>query len=417
MKSTYDSLIEKDKLLAKKPQLEKGANSSYKPLNYDKMKAIWISQFDFKAVYCDGNKQRSMKSYKELLGVALDNVVALGFNTVIVQMRPNADSFYPSEYYPWSHFINGSYGKFAKYDPMKIFIDEAHKRKLSFQAWINPMRGMPVDDAELLDEGYPMARWLKDEKCKRYLFTGDYVNKKAYYLNVYYEEVRSLIINGAAEIVRYYKVDGVHMDDYFYPGNDEAMDDVEFAAEKAKNPEYTLKEMRYTALSKLVAGIYSAVKAENPNVLYGIAPAGNLNNVRAHYYADVDTWCGTPGYIDYIMPQIYWGFNHSICPFAETYQLWADLCCDSVKYMAGITFANAIYGYDGTHYEEFKNSKKVYKKTFEFMNAQKSFDGFAVFCYQYYFNALTNDGNVKTAEEILNSLSAMAKIPSKKIKY
>jgi uncharacterized lipoprotein YddW (UPF0748 family) len=101
MKSTYESLIEKDKLLAKKPRLEKGANSGYKPLNYDKMKAMWISQFDFKAVYCDGNKQRSMKSYKELLGVALDNVVALGFNTVIVQMRPNADSFYPSEYYPW----------------------------------------------------------------------------------------------------------------------------------------------------------------------------------------------------------------------------------------------------------------------------------------------------------------------------
>ncbi|MBO7253727.1 MAG: family 10 glycosylhydrolase [Clostridia bacterium] len=417
MKDAYTALAQKDKLLAKRVQLEKGANSSYKPLNYDKMKAIWISQFDFKAVYTDGNKQRSQKSYKELLGKALDNIQALGFNTVIVQLRPNADSFYPSEYYPWSHFINGSYGKFAKYDPIKIFIDEAHKRKLSFQAWINPMRCMTLENAEKLDDAYPMVQWMKDPNRQRYLFVGDYVDKKAYYLNVYYEEVRQLIINGAAEIVRYYKVDGVHMDDYFYPGNDEAMDDVEFAAEKAKNPEYTLKEMRYESLSKLVSGIYSAVKAENPNVLYGIAPAGNLNNVRKFYYADVDTWCSTPGYIDYIMPQIYWGFDHPICPFAETYQLWAALCCDSVKFMAGLTFANAVYGYDGSHYDEFKDSKDVYRKTFEYINAQSSFEGFAVFCYQYYFNALTNMANVKTAEEIVNAFTAMAKIPSKKIKY
>jgi uncharacterized lipoprotein YddW (UPF0748 family) len=410
-------LYEKDGLLAKRAILEKGANRGYKPLNYDKMKGIWISQFDFKAVYCDGENQRSEDSYRELLCTALDNVKALGFNTVIVQMRPNADSFYPSRYYPWSHFINGQYGKFATYDPIKIFIDEAHARDLSFQAWINPMRGMPTDDAEKLDPAYPMASWLKDESKSRYLYVGDYVNKKAYYLNVYYEEVRQLIIDGAAEIVRYYDVDGVHMDDYFYPGDDEAMDDVEFAAEKAKKPEYTLKEMRYESLSKLVAGIYSAVKAENPNVLYGIAPAGNLNNVRKHYYADVDTWCGKPGYIDYIMPQIYWGFDHPICPFAETYQLWANLCCESVKYMVGLTLANAIYGYDEIHYDEFKNNKAVYRKTFEYMNSQSSFEGFSVFCYQYYFDALTNIANVKTTQEVVNAITAMAKIPGDKIIY
>jgi len=417
MKNTHATLSNKDKLIANRKIREKGANCAYTPLNYDKMKAIWISQFDFRAVYCMGNKQRDRKSYKELLCTALDNIVALGFNTVIVQMRPNADSFYPSEYYPWSHFINGEYGKFAKYDPIKIFIDEAHKRKLSFQAWINPMRGMTVDDAEKLDPAYPMARWIKDKNCQRYLFIGDYANKKAYYLNVYYEEVRNLIINGAAEIVRYYNVDGVHMDDYFYPGNDEAMDDLEFAEEKAKNPEYTLEEMRYESLSKLVSGIYTAVKAENKNVLYGIAPAGNLTNVRKNYYADVDTWCGTPGYIDYIMPQIYWGFEHPICPFAETYQLWADLCCNDVKYMVGLTYANAIYGYDGTPYEEFKKNKAVYRKTFEYLNSQKSFEGFSVFCYQYFYDAVTNMANVKTAEELVNAIPAMAKIQSKKIKY
>jgi uncharacterized lipoprotein YddW (UPF0748 family) len=139
--------------------------------------------------------------------------------------------------------------------------------------------------------------------------------------------------------------------------------------------------------------------------------------VRKHYYADVDTWCGNKGYIDYIMPQIYWGFDHPICPFAETYKLWADLCCKDVKYMVGLTLANAIYGYDGIHYEEFQKDKAVYRKTFDFMNAQSNFEGFSIFCYQYYFNALTNKANVKTTEEVVNSLSAVAKIPSKKIEY
>ncbi len=417
MTDTYTALCKKDKLLESRAKLEKGANSAYKPLNYDKMKGIWISQFDFKAVYCDGEKQRDEESYTKLLCTALDNVKALGFNTVIVQMRPNADSFYPSQYYPWSHFINGSYGKFAEYDPIKIFIDEAHARELSFQGWFNPMRCMTVENAEKIDESYPMASWIKDDEKSRYLFVGEYAEKPAYYLNVYYEEVRRLIIDGVKEIIRYYNVDGVHMDDYFYPGNDEKMDDVELAAEKEKNPEYTLKELRYEALSKLVSGIYSAVKAENPHVLYGIAPAGNLDNVRKHYYADVDTWCGNPGYIDYIMPQIYWGFDHPICPFAETYQLWANLCCESVKYMVGLTFANAIYGFDGTRYDEFKDDKAVYRKTYEYMNAQNTFEGFSVFCYQYFFNSLTNMANVKTAEEIVNAIPAMAKIQSKKIIY
>ncbi len=413
----YQFLSQYDKLLSERGVLEKGANSDYVPLNYDKMKAMWISQFDFEQVYCNGKRQRSESSFRRLAETALDKIKALGFNTVIVQVRPNGDSFYPSEYYPWSHFINGTYGEFAKYDPLKIFIELAHERELSFQAWFNPMRAMAVEDAKKLNPKYPIARWTKSKECERYLFVGEYAGKPSYYLNVYYEEVRQLIIDGVAEIVRYYDVDGVHMDDYFYPGNDTKMDDEELKLEKSKNATMTLKKLRNEALNKLVSGIYSAVKAENPKVIYGIAPAGNINNVRNSHYADVDTWCGNKGYIDYIMPQIYWGFNHSICPFAETYQLWAKLCCEDVDYMVGLTFANAIYGYNGEIYQEFIENKDVYKRTYEYMNSQKSFDGFAIFCYQYFYNPLSGKPRIETEEELANSLPALAQIPSKKIEY
>ncbi len=413
----YGELSKVDSLLAERATLEKGANSDYKPLNYNKMKAMWISQFDFENIYSNGSKQRSESSYKRLVDQTLDKIVELGFNTVIVQIRPNADSFYPSQYYPWSHFINGSYGKFAKYDPLKIFIDKAHERDLSFQAWINPMRAMAVEDAEKLDPNYPMAKWIKDPNCSRYLYVGTYADRPNYYLNVYYEEVRQLIIDGAAEIVRYYDVDGVHMDDYFYPGDDANMDNLELIEAKKKDATMTLRKLRNESLNKLVSGLYSAVKAENPNVLFGIAPAGNINNVRNSHYADVDTWCGNKGYIDYIMPQIYWGFEHSVCPFAETYQLWADLCCKDVDFMVGLTFANAIYGYEGIYYDEFINNKDIYKKTYEYMNAQPDFEGFSIFCYQYFCDPLTAKPNPKTEEELANATPAMGKIPSNKIEY
>ncbi|MBO7253726.1 MAG: family 10 glycosylhydrolase [Clostridia bacterium] len=413
----YQQLSKYDELLKKRGVLEQGANSDYVPLNYDKMKAMWISQFDFEKVYCGGQKQMPKSTFKRLATEALDKIKALGFNTVIVQVRPNGDSFYPSEYYPWSHFINGSYGKYAQYDPLELFIDLAHKKGLSFHAWFNPMRAMSVQDAKKLNPQYPIARWTNSKKYERYLFVGEYNKKPSYYLNVYYEEVRQLIIDGVAEIVRYYDVDGVHMDDYFYPGNDTAMDDEELKAEKAKNATMTLKKLRNESLNKLVSGIYSAVKAENPKVIYGIAPAGNINNVRNSHYADVDTWCGNKGYIDYIMPQIYWGFEHSICPFAETYQLWANLCCEDVDYMVGLTFANAIYGYNGEYYDEFIENKDIYKKTYEYMNAQDSFDGFSIFCYQYFYNPVTGQPRIETKQELANSLSALKKIPSKKIEY
>jgi hypothetical protein len=85
--------------------------------------------------------------------------------------------------------------------------------------------------------------------------------------------------------------------------------------------------------------------------------------------------------------------------------------------MVGLTFANAIYGYNGEYYDEFINNKDVYKRTYEYMNAQSSFEGFAIFCYQYFYDPVSSKPRVETAEELANSLNAIAKIPSKKIEY
>lgn len=416
-----------DKTLKKRGFKDKGANSDYVPLNYDKMKAMWISQFDFTSVYKNGDNgttQRSESNFKKVVSKAFDNLVDLGFNTVIVQVRPNADSFYPSAYYPASHYILGSYGKYAKYDALQIMVELAHEKGLSFHAWINPMRGMSSDNLGKIKTFYPMASWAGKASKNDYLYgRGD---DGLLYLNISYEEVRELIINGAAEIVRNYDVDGVHMDDYFYWGEEPEFDKKAYEKARKQKPTLTLQQFRYNNLNALVSGIYSAIKEENKNVMFGISPAGNIDKMPTTYYADIKTWLSQDGYVDYIMPQIYFGMEHSSWSFSSTYQRWSDAITNpKIKLYAGMTLGKAQAGsrgeadvYAGAGKEEWIHNKDVIKKCFEFAVKQPDFSGYAIFCYQYMFDPLKGTPNPLTAEEVNNAKPYLTtKIKGKVIKY
>jgi len=401
-----------DKVLEKRGFLDTGANSDYKPLNYDKMKAMWICQFDFDVVYKNGNRQRNEEEFKKLVEQAYDNLLSLGFNTVIVQVRPNADCFYPSAYYPYSHYILGEYGGYSKYDALKIMLDLAHEKELSFHAWINPMRGMSSANLDKINEVYPVASWTSPankKRCANYLY--ERKEDGLCYLNIAYEEVREVIIKAAAEIVRHYDVDGVHMDDYFYFGEEKAFDSVAFNEAKKENAALTLRKFRYEKLNTLVSGIYSAIKAENKNVWFGISPAGNIDKMPTTYFADVNTWLSKDGYIDYIMPQIYFGMEHQTWSFPFTYERWAEVTTNpNIKFYAGMTLGKAVDGYKGTGDQyggsgrnEWIDNKDVFKKCFEYSVKQSNYDGFAIFCYKYLWNPLTGKPVKETEEELKNS--------------
>ncbi|MBO7253788.1 MAG: family 10 glycosylhydrolase [Clostridia bacterium] len=399
-----------DETLLEREFKDFGANKDYLPLNYDIIKACWISQFDFDSVYYSNRKQRSQSAFTSLVEQAYDNLLTLGFNTVIVQIRPNTDSFYPSAYYPWSSYVVYQYGKYGSYDPLEIMIREAHERGLSFHAWINPMRGMSSTNLNKIDDVYPMTKWIGTRKLYNY----NSIN----YLNIAYDDVRQLIINGAAEIVRNYDVDAVHMDDYFYFGETTAFDNVEYNEAKASNSKLTLRQFRYNNLNTLVSGIYSAIKAENPKVLFGISPAGNINNMATTYYADVETWLSEDGYLDYIMPQIYFGMEHATWSFSATYERWSAVTTNpNIKFTCGMTFGKAVDGYDGTGDQyagsgknEWINNKDVFKKCFEYALKQDNFGGYAVFCYQYMFDPNTGVANIKVEPELENCREYMTDI-------
>jgi uncharacterized lipoprotein YddW (UPF0748 family) len=289
-------------------------------------------------------------------------------------------------------------------------IDEAHERGLSFQAWINPMRGMSTANLEKVSDEYIMTSWLNTRKLYEY--------NSLNYLNIAYEDVRELIINGAAEIVRNYDVDGIHMDDYFYFGETTAFDSEEYDAAKARNSSLTLKQFRYNNLNTLVSGIYSAIKDENPNVIFGISPAGNLNRMATTYYADVNTWLSKDGYLDYIMPQIYFGMEHQTWSFPSTYERWSEVTTNpNIRFMCGMSLGKAVSGYEGvgdqyagTGANEWINNKDVFKKCFSYAVKQDNFSGYAIFCYQYLFDPNSGEANIKTSQELANCKAYMMDI-------
>lgn len=388
----------------------KDMTNPYTPLNYDDMKAMWLSQYDLNSVYCSGGSQNSETVYRNYLETILDNVKANGYNTVIVQVRPNADSMYPSDYYPMSKYVVGSYGKNAIYDPFAIMIDEAHERGLSVQAWINPMRAMTTEEIAAVPNDYPIKQWYrKADKKGKYIVA----NGKNYYLNPAYEEVRELIINGARELLLKYEVDGLHMDDYFYPTTESFFDAAAYKEYKANGGKKSREDFRKEMLNLLVSGLYSAVKAINPQMLFGISPAGNINNVRRDG-ADVDTWCSTEGYIDYICPQVYFGLEHASYDFIKVCNTWSELIkTDTVKLIIGMTLGKAKSGVDnyaGTGKNEWAEHKDILMRCLEHTKSLDKCAGVAYFCYQYYYSPTTGAEVTETKTERDNFIPLLKEI-------
>lgn len=395
-------------LVEARPVLEEGANSDYEPLNYDFMRACWISQYDTDGIYGTNGLQRDKDEFRENMKSIFAALVERGINTVIVQLRPNGDSFYPSAYYCPSNYVTGGYTIDFQYDPLAIMVEEAHAVGLSFHGWINPLRCMESGNVTGINISYGVRDFEHNHM-------GDYIvnYNGRLYLNPGREEVRQLIINGAAEIVRYYDVDGVHIDDYFYPTRDAAFD----RASYLDQTEYKdIASFRRGSLNKLVGGIYSAVKAENPKVLFGVSPAGNLSNVRSDY-ADVDTWLSQEGYLDYIMPQIYWGLEYGKYSFDTVYNSWSSLVkIDSIRFIPGMTLSNAVEGFVGNSTSEWNNNRDVLKRSLEYAYKFGNCSGFSLFSVGSMMNCKNGEPADATLEEMDNMLDFALLIPSNKIK-
>lgn len=364
------------------PNISSGQNS-YRALNYSEVKGIWISYIELA-----GLQSGSESSFRSSIAEVYDNCAELGINTVFVHVRSHGDAYYESGLFPRTKYLGGSY------DPMDIMIDEAHKHGLSFQAWINPLRGCSVGDISR-EKGYTLYDWAGGET--RLVEVNGY-----YYLNPAYDEVIKLISEGTAEIVAKYDVDGVHIDDYFYPTTEKWFDNEAYQA----SPYYSLSEFRLANCDKLVSSLYSAVKSANSTAIFGVSPQGNLQNNYTYMYADVEKWCTQSGYLDYIMPQVYFGFKNAAQPYAEVVRQWDNIASKGkIPLIVGLSPSkigteDSWGGTDGRY--EWINDKDILKRQFVEATGTMSYGGICLYSYNSVFNA---DNDVK--EQVDKEISAL----------
>ena len=297
----------------------------------DGMRGVWVSS----VANIDYPSQQGLSAdqLKSEADTILNNIAAMGLNTVFLQVRPSADALYQSALFPWSHYVSGTAGQApdGDFDVLAYWVEGAHSRSLQLHAWLNPYR-ITRDGKEELDalpETSPAKQhpeWVVEYESN-------------YYFNPGLPAVQQLVVDGAAEIVRNYDVDGIHLDDYFYPGTD--FNDAAAYARYGDDFD-DIGDWRRDNVNTLIASLDETVHAINPELSFGVSPAGIWDNKadnpkgsdtngRSSYreiYCDSVEWIKR-GTVDYICPQLYWSIGYEIADFEVLVDWWQDIVSTS----------------------------------------------------------------------------------------
>ncbi len=301
------------------------------------LRGIWVATVDNIDFNVHDNADTFRKDYIEIL----NNLRGSNFNAIFFQVRPMNDAFYPSAYNPWSRFLAGSEGRpIANFDPMAFMVTEAKKRGIQFHAWLNPYRV-----AKGLERG--KTEYLKSLDHKNFarrnpslVLEVEKDGKRLLILDPGDPLVVKFVINSVQEIIQNYDVDGIHFDDYFYPyGGCGNVDSRTFAR---NNPRKIAREdWRRENVNNLIRGVKKAIDAHNTakkrQVQFGISPFGIWQNYQSdkrgsltsgsesysNQHADSLYWIRS-GLIDYIVPQIYWHFEHDVAAYAAVTDWWVN---------------------------------------------------------------------------------------------
>lgn len=376
-------------------------DGNYIPLNFDFPKIMKLTQWDLSEniLLTGGGSAQPKKTFERKVEAIMQNIKNGGYNTVLLQIRPFADSFYESEYYPLSYFVTGSYAnQSVKYDAVQIFVEEAHKAGLSIHGWINPMRCMTRNEIEKVTGDWAITDWYSHMgdggDMSEYMFAGtDAGGTARLYLNPAYEDIRNLIINGVDEILTKYNVDGIFMDDYFYPEevkNKTAIDEKAYA--NRTDGSTTLHEFRCNNVNTLIKGIYSKVKEHGTDYIYGISPNGDITHAFSSECADIYTWCSETGYCDVMYPQFYYGMIHGRTSISALMEQWNKVLTEkSIKlvpiltvHKAGANDQWAITDFGKAEWTKY--SDIVFESmTYLLINEYRPVDGLGFFCYAYFY--------------------------------
>lgn len=397
--------------LSKIDQNSENRRTESVPRLADSVRAMWISQFDLTLMCVKDGKQRKKDEYISRVSIMMARLLGMGINTVFVQVRPNGDSLYPSEIFPASPYAVGALEADFEYDPFEILLNEAKRAGISVHAWINPLRLMKDTELSSLGGEYLIGKWQNDQNFfgTRIVKVGEYC-----YLNPAYDETRELIVLGACEIMKKHGVDGIHIDDYFYPTTDENFDRNAYREYVDLGGALSLGDFRRENINKLVSELCAA--ARELGKIFGVSPSGNLSRNYNELYADVNEWCEL-GIVDYLCPQIYFGIEHESFPFEKTANDFEKICTqNNVELIVGMTLEKAQNGYNGigdtyagSGSDEWIKSRDILARCFE-ITVDINCKGVAFFSYRLFYSPNDDTPVNETADERNALIAAMKQL-------
>ena len=347
-------------------------NGTRKISSNNEKKGVFISYIDLRNYV----KNSDVFGFKENICKMLDNISSLKFNMIILQVVSFSDAIYESSIYPWSSVISVTEGVSPGFSVLDYFIEEAHKRNIGVYAWINPYRVRSSNDISSITDDSPAFKYIDTDTL--------YVNEGIYY-NPAKKEVTDLIVSGVREIVTKYDVDGILFDDYFYP--DLEVSRTQYEEYLKNNKKITFNDYRLMIINEMVEKVHKVCK--DNKVLFGISPDGNIENNYNKVFADVRTWLDSDKYVDFIMPQVYYGFHNETRPFLKTIHEWNDLIKNKdIDLYIALAFykVGSIDNYAKTGKLEWQSNSDIIMKEILLSRNLKQYKGFCLFRYGNLFD-------------------------------
>lgn len=337
----------------------------------EEKRAVFISYMELQKYL----KGKDIKTAKANINKMISALKSNKFNMIILQVRSFSDAIYESQYFPWSMVISESEGEAYHFDVLAYFIEMSHKNNLELHAWINPYRIRTSSDVSTITVKNPAYNLLETNDVD--------ISDNGIYYNPASSNVQKLILDGIEEILENYQVDGIHFDDYFYPNLDI---DNENYLEYSKHNDISKDKYHLLMVNNLVKETHKLTKKHH--VVFGISPEGNIENNYSKNQADVYTWAKSNEYVDYLMPQIYYGFQNEAAPFYNVLKKWDNLVKESdVKILPALAFYKSnqedLYAKNGK-YEWIENDDIIMRQVLLSRNMQ-SYAGFALFRYDSIF--------------------------------
>ncbi len=335
---------------------------------------VWISYSELNSMLLSEN------GFKAEFENVISNLRQLKIQNLYLHVRAFGDSLYKSNYFPLMKAVEG-----YDFDVLEYVISESHKNGIKLHAWINPYRVLTSSsDIEVLNTESPAYKWIKDEIPEN---DRNVCFSNGIYFNPAELQVQRLVIDGIKEILNNYKVDGIHFDDYFYPTTEKSFDEISYNEYLNGNANpLSLEDWRRNNVNSLISSCNSTIKHINKDIIFSVSPMASIEQNYNNLYADVVEWING-GYLDYIIPQLYFGFEYPEKEFRFDSLItdWKKITSEGdVDLIIGLANYKAIPELENDR-EEWENNFDIIGRQVKICKQDDAIKGYVFFSYSSLF--------------------------------